>query len=141
VKIADPKSIEEAIEEGTWAITIGPNSKYIGQLWAIDGEFSSDKAYFVAHLTNPIIVRYPLLLGWRSEGGPPSLDPVGHCTDIERFQLYTTPLDFIFFSDMSTADRKYYKARVQRVIKTTRLEHQPPIPATIQALIDPPARD
>jgi len=123
VRIDEPKSIEEALKEGTWAITIGHSSKYIGQLWGIDDVLPARKSYFVAHLTNPIIVRYALSFLW-----VPSvftlprarLSPVGWCTDVESFQVYTTPFDIIFFEDMLEQDKQHYKDSILKVITTMR---------------------
>ena len=128
------KTLDEALEEGAWAIAITPGGKYIGQLWGLDHIVPcTDKDYFIGQISSPMLMRYPLEFASMfvpkqvpGPNGQPLMvfDRViqayclSRCYDVEAFEIVITPVDLLFFRDMSRGDRDWHKDLIRTGIKS-----------------------
>lgn len=131
------QELEKALSEGIWAIVATAAGKYIGQLIAIgndDGkEFTRSamtKNYFIEHLTNPIRMKWPM--EFSSMMIPAHVDtpmgpqiainrqinaaPIGRCNNVESLTIVVTPVDLIFFDDMSATDAEWHRNLIRNTL-------------------------
>jgi hypothetical protein len=132
------EALEKAFQQGVWAIASTMAGKYIGQLGMIgndDGRSFTGSAvtkdYFIAHLTNPIIMRWPLEFSVMQipmqvqtpEGPQLVVDrqiqamPIGRCMDVEHLTIHITPVDLFFFDDMPKSDAEWYRNLIRNSIQ------------------------
>lgn len=132
------EALEKAFTQGVWAIAATMAGKYIGQLAMIgndDGRpfegSAVTKKYFVEHLTNPVMMRWPLEFSvmqipmqvQTSEGPGLVVDrqiqamPIGRCMDVENLRIHITPVDIVFFEDMPKSDAEWYRNLIRNSIR------------------------
>lgn len=132
------EALEKAFTQGVWAIAATTAGKYIGQLAMIgddDGRpftgSAATKSYFVTHLTNPIMMLWPLEFSVMQipmqvntpEGPELVVDrqiqamPIGRCMDVENLRIHITPVDIFFFEDMPKADAEWYRNLIRNSVR------------------------
>lgn len=126
------KTLDEAFDEGVWAIAITPGGKYIGQLVRERSDVLYNETHFAASLGKPMVMRYPLEFASmflpRQMPGPNGQAQVGfdriiqayclsRCYDVESLEITITPVDLIFLSKMSRGDRDWHKELIRAGIK------------------------
>jgi len=131
------QELETALDEGIWAIASTAAGKYIGQLVAIgtdDGKpfirSEMTKNYFIEHIANPTRMRWPLEFSAvmvpmhidTPQGPRVAFDrqvtaaPLGHCYDVENLTVVITPVDYIFFNDMSKTDAEWHRNLIRNTL-------------------------
>lgn len=131
------EALEKAFTQGVWAIAATMASKYIGQLATGDEDgrpftgSTATKSYFITHLTNPVIMRWPLEFSVMQipmqvqtpEGPMLQVErqiqamPIGRCMDAENLTIHITPVDIVFFEDMPRDDVEWYRNLIRNSIK------------------------
>lgn len=134
------RELEEAFMEGVWGIAATSAGKYIGQFRSIridDGAILTgpptvSKAYLIEHLTNPIQMRWPMefsVMSIPTQVETPHgvqlvinrqihASPIGRCHDIENLTISITPVDIIFFDDMSKVDAEWHRNLIRNSLRS-----------------------